>query len=196
MSWKSDNLKLSYKMNTLIVPFITAMMMIGFASTAQSAAYIKFDGIDGEALDNDHQGWSDILSIGQAVHQPNGGATGQSRRRGSVIVEDMRLEMSIDSASPILFNAARMGRVIPKVEVELCQGESTSVCNPDRLPTQHCYYKYELANVLVTSYQVNASGQDSEAGGRGTTALSLNFEEIKQEYTPAPKQCPADHSDQ
>ena len=196
MSWKSDNLKLSNKVNTLIVPFITVMMMIGFVSTAQSAAYIKFDGIDGEALDKEHQGWSDVLSVGQAVHQPNGGATGQSRRRGSVIIEDMRLVMSVDSASPLLFDAASMGRVIPKVEVELCQGEAISVCNSDRLPTQHCYYKYELANVLVTSYQVNAAGQDSETGGRGTTALSLNFEEIKQEYTPAPNQCPDNRSDQ
>jgi len=38
------------------------------------AAYIKFDGIDGESQDKDHKEWIDILSFSQGMHQPGGGA--------------------------------------------------------------------------------------------------------------------------
>jgi len=34
------------------------------------AAYIKFDGVDGESKDKDHKGWSDLMSFGQAIHTP------------------------------------------------------------------------------------------------------------------------------
>ena len=51
------------------------------------AAYIKFDGVDGEAQDKDHKGWSDIMSFSQGLHQPGGGSTGATRRRGDVILD-------------------------------------------------------------------------------------------------------------
>lgn len=35
------------------------------------AAYIKFDGIEGESTDKDHKGWSDLMSFGQAIHTPS-----------------------------------------------------------------------------------------------------------------------------
>ncbi len=55
------------------------------------AAYIKFDGVDGEAQDKDHKDWSDLASFSQGLQQPGGGATGATRRRGDVIVEDIQL---------------------------------------------------------------------------------------------------------
>ena len=64
------------------------------------AAYIKFDGVTGEAKDKDHQGWSDLMSFGQGLHQPGGGATGPTRRRGDVIVDDLACSKELDKASP------------------------------------------------------------------------------------------------
>ena len=47
------------------------------------AAFMKFDGVDGESKDKDHKTWIDVLSLDKGVHKPGGGATGQTRRRGS-----------------------------------------------------------------------------------------------------------------
>ena len=136
------------------------------------AAYIKFDGIDGESLDKDHGGWSDILSFSQAVHQPGGGATGATRRRGDVILEDVCCAKEMDKASPKIAEAVCKGRVFPKVEIHL----TASYTDEGRVT----YYAYELTNVMVSSYNVSGSGQAEDVP---TEDFSLNFEEIKVTYT-------------
>ena len=45
------------------------------------AAYIKFDGVDGESKDSNHDKWIDVLSVDWGSNKPGGGATGQTRRR-------------------------------------------------------------------------------------------------------------------
>jgi len=136
------------------------------------AAYIKFDGIDGEALDKSHKGWSDIASFGQAVVQPGGGATGATRRRGDVIMEDIHCSKELDKASPKIAEAVCKGKVFPKVEIEL----TASYTDTGRVT----YYRYELKNTLVTSYNISGSGQSEDVPMED---FSLNFEEIKVTYT-------------
>ena len=36
-----------------------------------SSAYVKFEGIDGESQNEDHEGWSEIVSFSQGIHQPD-----------------------------------------------------------------------------------------------------------------------------
>ena len=136
------------------------------------AAYIKFDGVDGEAQDKDHKGWSDLLSFGQGMTQPGGGATGATRRRGDVIVDDISLVKELDKSSPKIAEAVCKGKVYPKVDIHL----TASIANAGRVT----YYVYELKNVLVTSYNIGGSGQAEEVP---TENISLNFEEIKTTYT-------------
>jgi len=83
------------------------------------AAYIKFDGVDGEAQDKDHKNWSDIVSFNQAIHKPMGGATGPTRRRGDVVLEDVVLVKELDKASPKLAESVCKGKVCPKVEIHV-----------------------------------------------------------------------------
>jgi len=136
------------------------------------AAYIKFDGVDGEAQDKDHKGWSDIASFGQAIHQPGGASTGQTRRRGDVVLDDIGITKELDKSSPKIAEAVCKGKVFPKVDIHL----TASYTDAGRVT----YYAYELKNVLVSSYSIGGSGQ-SEAVP--TEELSLNFEEIKVTYT-------------
>ena len=63
----------------------------------EMAAYIKFEGIEGEAQDKDHKGWSDIAQFGQAIHKPGSG-TGPTRRRGDVVLEDILVSKELDKA--------------------------------------------------------------------------------------------------
>jgi len=136
------------------------------------AAYIKFEGVDGEAQDKDHKGWSDLLSFSQGLTQPGGGATGSTRRRGDVIVEDIAAVKELDKSSPKIAESVCKGKVYPKVEIHL----TASYTDAGR----QTYYAYELKNVLVTSYNISGDGQ---AESVPTETFSLNFEEIKVTYT-------------
>ena len=138
------------------------------------AAYIKFEGVEGEAQDRDHQGWSDLASFGQGLHQPGGGATGATRRRGDVILDDIACSKELDKASPKIAEAVCNGKVFPKVEIHL----TASFTDAGRVT----YYAYELKNALVSSYNIGGSGQSEEVPMED---FSLNFEEIKVTYTEA-----------
>jgi type VI secretion system secreted protein Hcp len=160
-----------------------------------SCAYIKFDGIDGEAQDKDHKGWSVIVSFSQPIHRPSSG-TDVTRRRGEVVIEDIVVVKEIDKASPKLAEAICTGKVFPKVEIHLTGPSEGSTC-------QGTFYIYELKNVMITSYKATGSNPlayalitpapDSilpysgpfivQAVDAPMEELSLNFEEIKVIYT-------------
>ena len=161
-----------------------------------SSAYIKFDGVDGEAMSAGHEGWSEIISFSQPISSPGGGATGTSRRRGDVILEDIVVVKQIDKASPKLAEAICKGKVFPKVEIHLTGPSEGSAC-------QGAFYRYELTNALITSYKVTGSNPlayalvapapDSilpysgpfivQAVDAPVEEVSINFEEIKVTYT-------------
>ena len=136
------------------------------------AVFAKFDGIDGESNDANHGKWIDVLSIDWAAHKPGGGATGQSRRRGAAVVEDMTMTIEYEKAAPKLQEKLLTGEVIPKLEIE---------CTATYGGARATYLKYELKNVMITSFSTNASGNDQH--GPPTVQLSSNFEEIVVTYT-------------
>ena len=135
------------------------------------AVFAKYDGFDGESKDDNHEKWIDVLSIDWGAHKPGGGSTGQSRRRGAAIVEDITLTIEYEKASPKIQEKCLKGEVIPKLEIE-----QTATYGGARAT----YLKYELKNVMITSYQVNASGNDEVPP---TVVVGNNFEEIKVTYT-------------
>ena len=134
------------------------------------AAYIKFDGVEGESQHATHKNWSDLEAFGQMIHRPGAGGTGAARRRGSVVLEDLSCSKLLDKASPKLAESICKGKVFPKVEIECTVSTTDS--------GQETYYRYELKNVLVSSYSVNGTSQ-----GQPMETFSLNFEEVKVTYT-------------
>ena len=135
------------------------------------AIFAKYDGVDGESADANHDKWIDVLSIDWGSHKPGGGATGQSRRRGGVIVEDMRLTMEYEKSTIKLLEKLNKGKVIPKLEIE-----QTATYGGSRAT----YLKYELTNVQITSFDVNASGNDESPP---MVTIANNFEKYKVTYT-------------
>lgn len=131
------------------------------------AAFIKFDGVDGEAQDRNHRGWSDLASFAQAIRRIPPSVEGG--RWGSVVFEDLTCVKPLDKSSPRLAEAVASGKTFPKVEIHLTTqfGDQGAI-----------YYACELRNVLVTSYQVGGSGDATPL-----ESLSLQFEEIKVIYT-------------
>ncbi|MBT3285836.1 MAG: type VI secretion system tube protein Hcp [Victivallales bacterium] len=135
------------------------------------AGYIKFEGLDGEALDKGHKGWSDIMSFSQALTKPGSG-TGATRRRGDVILEDLMVVKEIDKATPKLAEAICKGRVFATVQIEV----TASFTDAGRVT----FYRVELKNAQVASYSFDGAVQADEVP---METVCLNFEEIKVTYT-------------
>jgi type VI secretion system secreted protein Hcp len=132
--------------------------------------FAKYEGIDGESQDAEHDKWIEILSIDWGAHRPGTGAAGPSRRRGAAIVEDITISFAYEKATPKLQEKCLKGEVIPKLEIELVgTGDSAN----------QTYLKYELKNVMVTSFQDSGRAET----GPPTVVISNNFEEIKVTYT-------------
>jgi len=135
-----------------------------------SRMYIQITGIDGEATDKDHKDWIEVLSFSMGMADPGGGAIGATRRRGDVVMEDIVVVKELDKSSPKLMEKCAMGGVIPSLVLEVC-GES------DESPLT--YYKYELENVMVTSFYCSGSTDE----GVPVETITLNYEEITVTYT-------------
>ncbi len=148
------------------------MILIGTSDEAEAAAFIKYDGIDGESTDSKHDKWIDVLSVDWGAYRSGGGATGETRSRGEAVVGDMTITMVFEKSSVKLLEKCLMGQVIPKLEIEL-----TATYGGSRAT----YLKYELINVMITSFQFQASGNDD--AGPPTVVIGNNFEEIKVTYT-------------
>ena len=163
---------------------------------AHNSAYIRFEGIDGEAVSIGHEGWSEIVSFNQQITKPGSGSIDISRRRGDVVLEDIIVVKQVDKASLKFAEAICKGMVFPKVEIHLTGPSEGSTC-------EGTFYAYELKNVMITNYRVTGSNPlayaliapapDSilpysgpfivQAVDAPMEEISLTFEEIKVTYT-------------
>lgn len=123
-----------------------------FQPVVEAAWFLKYEGIDGEAIDtSDHDEWIDVLSIdwGQAkcrrlmdANLLRGSDTPTRRRRLDDCLEEMILKIF---EQPSRFEELHLeGKTIPVLSLSLM-----NVCDDSE-----SFLKYELTNVLVTSYQL------------------------------------------
>jgi len=134
------------------------------------AAYMKFDGIDGECVAKGHEKWCELGTFSQHLFKTGAGKTGVARQEGTIQLEDVQCSKLLDKSSPKIIEAVCLGKIFPKVEIHVL----TTGVNSGREP----YLKYELKNVMVTSHTI--SGHDQDRPGEN---YSLNFEEYKLIYT-------------
>lgn len=143
------------------------------SSAPATAGYIKFDGIDGEAIDRGHKDWIDILSVSHGISRPmSAGATGATRQRAAATYGDVVVVKELDKSSPKLMESLSTGAVIPTMALSVTRASADGTSTP--------YLQWELKNVMVTAYRISGatSGED-----RPTETISLNYEEIKVTYT-------------
>ena len=158
-------MKKELKLTAVTILTLTLALVI-YANEAEAAAYLKFDGVDGEVKDSKHEMWIDVLSFSQTITRDSeGSSSGAARQRAGVTFGDIVVVKELDKSSPKLAESIAMGKVFPKVDIHLTSSAGT-------------YYTYELKNVMVTSYSINGGADD-----RPTEEVSINFEEIKVTYT-------------
>ncbi|MFC1969401.1 type VI secretion system tube protein Hcp [Chloroflexota bacterium] len=145
------------------------VMTNSVADGSEDPMFVKYDGIDGEAIDADHDKWIDVLSIKWGASRPTVGASGRTRSEGLAMPNDMTFTFYYEKSAPKLLEKCAKGEMIPELEFE-----ATTITG------SATYLRYELKNVLVTSYDVSG---DVESGVPPTVTVSNNFEEIKVTYT-------------
>jgi type VI secretion system secreted protein Hcp len=153
---------------------LVAPTMALLAPNADAAAYIKFDGVDGESTAVDHKDWIVVDSMTWGVAAVSPAPTGAPPK---VAVRDFTITHRIDKASPKLFLACATGQTIPTVTLSVTRTVAG---------TEVGFYQIILTDVLVSSV-TSASAPDS-AGTSGDErpqeSLSLNYTKIEIKYTP------------
>ena len=155
-----------------LVDFVEASIeFVPEINKGPSDIYIKFEGVDGEVLDENHGSWCEVITFDQA-HSMSISDSGLLREKVNPIFDDVRIVKTIDKASPKLAESVCKGTVYPTVEIDVtAQAFGTS---------RVTYLAYELKNVLVTSYAFGGASQSEDVP---TEEVTLNFEQIKVTYT-------------
>jgi len=149
-------MKISYGL--VIIGF--ALFSIGFSiNDAYGAGFIKFDGVDGESVDKDHKGWSDLLSISETYATASGSV---SAKGGYAVSDEMVIVKHLDKSSPKIAEAIATGKVFPMVSIALCSNQNTD-----------CSISYELSNVMIIGYSISGSADELPV-----EEISLYFEKI------------------
>ena len=157
-------------------------------------AFLKLDGISGESTDSQHEGWIEVLSFSWGeTNAGRGASAGGGGGAGKVSFQDFHFSSSFTKASPSLLLACASGKHIPTATLSLSHPTDTTPSSAAGGSSD--FLKYELTNVLVSSYQTGGTLRDDGtyspigANGDGFTddvpvdQFTLNFQKIEVAFT-------------
>jgi type VI secretion system secreted protein Hcp len=132
--------------------------------------FLKLDGIEGESQDSKHAKEIELQSWSLGATNTGSFAIGAGGGTGKTNVHDAHFTKYSDKSTPKLFAACATGQHIPK--------GTLTVRKAGVKEGQIEYFKVQLSDVLVSSFQV------SGASGNALPheSLSLNFSKIEFEY--------------
>lgn len=129
--------------------------------------FLQITGIEGESTDAKHKGWLDVESWSWGESQTPAAAVGAGGGAGRVQMQDATFMTRMTKASPKLFLACAAGTHVKEAKLAAVRTGAT----------QLEFLTWTLSDVLVTSYQTSAGGDEVP-----TDAVSLNFGAIRVEY--------------
>jgi type VI secretion system secreted protein Hcp len=132
--------------------------------------FLKLEGIEGESADDKHKKEIDIQSFSWGASNSGTMAMGGGGGAGKVTFQDIHFTKNVDKSSPNLLKYCATGKHITK-------GTLTVRKAGDK---QQEYYKVNLTDVMISSYQAGGHGGDPAV----TDSFSLNFAKIEFEYFP------------
>ena len=136
------------------------------------AAFLKIDGIDGEATDKEHKGWIQIESMSADISRTiTAGARDVERMRGDTILGDVAVSRMFDSSSIPLQECCAKGELKKEMIIHVC----TQVRDK-----QQTYLEYKLKDVIVSGYDVSATANDkpSESVHFAYAAVEWTYTEL------------------
>lgn len=153
-------------MKLRILGALTALLV---ATNVSAAGYIKFEGIDGEAMDKDHKGWSDILSV-SGLASPRDAASGMAT--GKRQHKPITITKRVDQATPALAQWHQDSNQKPR-RVEILQGGTTTVLEGVRVLSVERSGDTEIVSLSYQSARTQASSraQDYNSSRSNNTSL-------------------------
>ncbi|MGZ9708511.1 Hcp family type VI secretion system effector [Pseudomonas sp. GNP013] len=132
-------------------------------------AYIKIEGIPGEALDDQHKDWIEITGYHFGTHQSTSATASSSggASSGRTTVSDFSFTKALDKASCKLIEASCAGQHLKEVVLTLHRAGGEKLK----------YFEITLEEVIISDYSHSA------ADGVPTETISLNYGRIKTTYT-------------
>lgn len=115
-------------------------------------AFMKLGDIKGEVTAEGFEKWIELLSYSWGATQSGGSHSGGGGGAGKVSFQDFHFASSTSTASPQMAEAMCQGKVFPKVELQV-----VGMSDDNRY---RVFLKYELTNVLISSYQMGGSGNE------------------------------------
>jgi type VI secretion system secreted protein Hcp len=134
---------------------------------------LEIDGIKGEAQDAKHKETIEIESFSFGASHPGSFAQGTGGSTGKVSFQDIHFTTKVNKASPILMTSCATGKHISKATLYVRKATGTG--------GQQEYYKVELQEVLISSYQSGGHAGDDSIP---VDQFSLNFAKIEYVYKP------------
>lgn len=136
--------------------------------------FVNYEGIKGESSDSGHKSWMDVEAVAWGVgrHINSSTATQGDRESSNAVISDLQITRAMDSATPKLFLESCCGTG-KEVKIHLSKTGTGSGAD--------VYMEYTLKNALISSYSVNAVGQDT---ARPTETLTISFVDVEVKYTP------------
>jgi type VI secretion system secreted protein Hcp len=140
--------------------------------------FMKINGIPGESKDDKHGNEIDVLAWSWGMSNSGSAHVGGGAGSGKVNVQDLSFTKYVDASSNALMLCACNGKHIPDALLTVRKaGEN---------PLE--YIKITMKDVLVSSVSTGGSGGED----RLTENVTLNFAEVKFEYTKQGKTGAAD----
>lgn len=139
--------------------FLCAALWLTALPTLHAAAYLKLDGVDGEATETYHKGWIEIQSLSLGAARGSGSST--------PTFSGLTVFGQVSKATPKLAEMCVSGVSKPRARLELVRADGNRLL----------YYEIDLQNVQVLSLTTQG------AGGLPTDAFELSYASLRWTYT-------------
>ena len=113
--------------------------------TAGVKGYVKVGDMVGESTDSSHQDWCLLHRFSAPMTRTTGGFQARERAVGATAIHDAVIVKDVDSASVKIKKACATGKLIPKVQVDLCTTENGA---------SQAYLSYEFEDVIIVGYDL------------------------------------------
>ena len=145
---------------------LSVLFLFGTAYSLKAAAFIKFEGIEGESeiILGLHNDASDVLSWSWGVKPPE-----SDRARGSGVADELNVTHYLDKSSPLLSLACLQGTIFSKVDLFVYRPISGGNGN---------IVQITLTGAKITSISTSGSSDEDRPVGD----ISLSFDSIRYIY--------------
>jgi type VI secretion system secreted protein Hcp len=152
------------------VLIIYALPLLVFKGFGAFDAFLKIEGIDGEATNEKHKDWIEVQSFSWGMSR-----TGTSPGGGTLLkIESMQIVKNVDKSTPKLFLGCCTGEHYPTAVMEFTRPIQQGGQTADQV-----YLKYELRDCMISGYSISGN-----MNALPVDQVSLNFTKITMTYIP------------